>query len=233
MRANRGSLMVFALIASTVLAQAATPVAQTDLHAALDQAKKDGKLLFVVLGREACGNTRALKGYISQRTVRLSDAEFVYADLNCDDQKQNGAFRKQFSIDGRMLPFVVIADQNGKQLAGRTGFGKPQDFNSLIRTATKPSAGGAAETGKAVAKDRPNAATNPAEAARPPAAESRTWHPKNRQTFDAALVQVTGGVAVFQKADGSKFQLPLIVFDAEEQRAIHAFAAPGPPRTER
>lgn len=113
------------------------PEAETNLNAALAKAKKEGKMLFVQFGRENCGNCQALKGMISAGDVKLSERSFVYADVNCDDRATSQLFRSKFKVEGRMLPFVVIADADGKQLAARSGYGDADEFRKLIKDAQK------------------------------------------------------------------------------------------------
>ncbi len=113
------------------------PEALTDLNQALEQAKKEKKLLFIQFGREACENCQALRGYIRDGSLRLFKTAFVYVDLNCDDRKVNQQFREKFKVKGTMLPFVVVASPDGEQLAARTGYGSPDDYEKLIRSAKK------------------------------------------------------------------------------------------------
>ncbi|MBI5820388.1 MAG: thioredoxin family protein [Verrucomicrobia bacterium] len=113
------------------------PEAETNLNAALAKAKKEGKMLFVQFGRESCGNCQALKGMINAGDVKLSERNFVYADVNCDDRATSQLFRSKFKVQGRTLPFVVIADSDGKQLAARSGYGSADEFKRLIKDAQK------------------------------------------------------------------------------------------------
>ena len=119
----------------SVTAFAKGPEAVTNLAQALAQAKSEKKMLFIQFGREACGNCQALRGYIAKNEVRLSKDKFIYVDLNCDDKATSAAFRKNFTSEGSTLPFVVVADAEGRQLAGRAGYGTPDDFKKLIHTA--------------------------------------------------------------------------------------------------
>lgn len=119
------------------VAYAKAPQAINDLQTALKIAKSEGKLLFIQYGQEVCGNCQALKSYIANGQLRLPRDKYVYVDLKCDDANVSQAFRNQFKVDGKTLPFVVVADSDGKQLAGRAGYGEPQDFDKLIRDAKK------------------------------------------------------------------------------------------------
>jgi thioredoxin-related protein len=121
------------LVATTVLADG--PAKITDLKAALKTAQSEGKMLFVQLGREACGNCQALKGMIAKREVQLAASKYVYADVNCDDAKTIDLFTKHFQVEGTTLPFVVVAAPDGTQLAARSGYGSAKDYTGLLREA--------------------------------------------------------------------------------------------------
>jgi thioredoxin-related protein len=116
---------------------AAGPEKVTDINAALEKAKTENKLLFLQYGREACGNCQALKGYIKDRDLRLSESKFVYADVNCDDPATSKIFREKFKVTGSTLPFVVVAAPDGSQLAARTGYGSVKEYEDLLRDAQK------------------------------------------------------------------------------------------------
>jgi thioredoxin-related protein len=133
MRRFTALLLAPFLLAATVCAAAPEPV--HSLSEALAKAKAENKLLFVQFGREACGNCQTLKSYLKSGSVRLEDC--IYADLNCDDPTTNSAFARQFTVTGNVLPFVVVASPEGRQLAERTGYGKPKDFSDLLRAAEK------------------------------------------------------------------------------------------------
>jgi hypothetical protein len=129
-------LASLALLVATA-AFAGTPAKITSLKTALKTARTQGKFLFVQMGREACGNCQELKGMISQNKVPLSDARYVYADVDCDDLSTNDLFSRHFKVEGDTLPFVVIAAPDGTQLAARSGAGTAKDYNRLISDAEK------------------------------------------------------------------------------------------------
>lgn len=116
---------------------AKAPEAIQALPTALEKAKAENKLLFIEYGREACGNCQALKSSIKRGQVKLPANKFVYVDLNCDDKAVSGEFHRRYKVEGTTLPFVVIADSDGNQLAARTGYGTPKDFQDLIKQAQK------------------------------------------------------------------------------------------------
>lgn len=127
------ALLVFCFTA--VLA--AGPDKVTNIKTAMEKAKAENKLLFLQLGRENCPNCQALKGYIKERSLRLSESKFVYADVDGDDPATNKIFEQNFKVTGNTLPFVIVAGPDGKQLAGRTGFGTVKEYEDLLRDAQK------------------------------------------------------------------------------------------------
>ena len=137
MKTMHVSIIVLVVIAVCGHAFAKGPKAETKLDEALASAKADGKLLFIQFGRESCGNCQALKSYIATSAVKLQKDRFIYVDLDCDNPDASQSFYKHFKVEGRMLPFVVIADSEGKQLVSRTGYGTPVEFKKLIKEANK------------------------------------------------------------------------------------------------
>ncbi|MHB8773189.1 MAG: thioredoxin family protein [Syntrophales bacterium] len=111
------------------------PAAVGDLETALAKAQAQGKPLFIQLGRETCGFCQNLKSYIKNGTVNIDN--FIYVDLDCDNPTILKQFQDRFTISGSTLPFVVIADPNGKQISSRSGYGKPEDYKTFIEKAQK------------------------------------------------------------------------------------------------
>jgi thioredoxin-related protein len=131
----RSILLPAAALIATAAFAAAPKV--TDVNEALSTAQTENKMVFMQYGREACGNCQALKAMIKGGKVRLSPSKFVYADVNCDDPETSKAFSSKFKVSGSTLPFVVIAAPDGRQLAARSGYCSPQDFEKLIKDAEK------------------------------------------------------------------------------------------------
>ena len=123
-------LTLAVLLTGTGLSPAAAPEADHDLNAALEKAKAQGKPLFIQLGRESCGFCQNLKRYLKTGSVKIDG--FIYVDLNCDDQQVLKGFQERFTVSGGTLPLVVVADSTGKQLAARSGYGKPEDYQAMI-----------------------------------------------------------------------------------------------------
>lgn len=200
-------------------ALAKVPPKQTDLDEALKQAKAENKLLFVQFGRETCGNCQALKSMIQQRQIRLSDSDFVYADLNCDEAAAHRAFATRFKVEGRTLPFVVIADPDGKQLAARNGYGTAAEFRAFIKDAER-------------AYDKEHKA--PAEPRRKPVRpkprssgiapddnrEVRSWAAANGDQVTAALVEERAGIVILKKEDGTKIQIRTTFLSKSDQEYL-------------
>lgn len=111
---------------------------ENDLEEAVSKAKVNGKMLFVIYGREACGNCQHLKKMVRDGTVSLKVNQFVIADINCDDKKQSASFYKRYSsVSGSYLPFVVVTRSDGTIIASRTGYGAAADYQNLIKEAEK------------------------------------------------------------------------------------------------
>ena len=146
MKALQLLLIAVALLWSVPQGFAKGPEAVTDLDKALEQAKTEKKLLFIQFGREKCGNCQALRSYVAKNEIKLSKDRFVYVDLNCDDAATSGAFRKLYKVEGSMLPFFVVADPAGKQLAGRSGFGSPAEYKKFLQQAQAKKTAEAAKT---------------------------------------------------------------------------------------
>lgn len=94
-------------------------------------------MLLVVYGRPNCGNCRALHQLIDDKKLKFDDDLFVFANVLCDDPAQSKVFRSSYKVDGKTLPFVVVAAPDGSILASRTGYGSEQEFDDLLKEARK------------------------------------------------------------------------------------------------
>ena len=110
---------------------------ENDLDQAIAKAKANGKMAFIIFGREACGNCQHLKKLIKEGAVNLRVNQYVIADINCDDRKQSDSFYKRYSVSGDYLPFVVITKPDGTMLVSRSGYGETADYQKLIKEAEK------------------------------------------------------------------------------------------------
>ena len=210
------------LVLAAGQAQAKKTEAVTDLKDALKQAKADQKLLFIQYGREACGNCQALKQYIASKQLKLPTNEYVYADLNCDDRATSQEFFKHFEVDGKMLPFVVVADPEGRLLASRTGYGDVNAYEDLIKAAKK-------KLPKEPKKTPANAGRAPAPPAPAPAAavvpraenrESRTWTSQSGSSLEASLLEEQADYVILKTADGAQMKIQSAKLSAEDQEYL-------------
>lgn len=118
-------------------AHAAEKKGFVDLETAIADAASQKKTLFVVYGREACGNCRTLHHLIDSKKLTLPKSSYLVASVDCDDPVQGKAFRAHYSVDGSTLPFVVIAAPTGEVLASRTGYGTLAEYNTFLQDAKK------------------------------------------------------------------------------------------------
>jgi hypothetical protein len=226
------SMVAMVLVLATTAACLGGIKPVTDLEAALARGKAEGKMVFILYGREACGNCQALKGMIKAGQVRLRESEVVYADVDCDDPKTKQKFYGTFKVEGRMLPFVVITDPSGRQLAGWSGSGTAEDFTKLVRDARKqwaPKPAGSAGT----------AAGTKTGIAAQDGRDMRAWTFKNGTSTEAALYSQTGSFVVLKKPDGTKVSVSATSLSAadaaylgevREESAATSPAAPVPQR---
>ncbi len=137
----------------------------TNLDKALDAAHSGNKMMFVIYGREACGNCQATKAMIKSRQIKVPESKFVLVDLNCDDKSVSAEFRKRYSKEtfGTTLPFVVVADSAGNALASSGGYKNADEWDKLLKSAQRKAAGATPGTTTGGAKqDWPFKAATPA-----------------------------------------------------------------------
>lgn len=121
---------------------AAPPEWGTDVSKALSQAKKENKMAFILMGREACGNCQATKKLVNDGQVPVTSETFVTADINVDDPRDSAEFQRKFKGEkfGNILPFVVITDAKGKVVGSYSGFKSATDLTAMISSAGAKSA---------------------------------------------------------------------------------------------
>lgn len=129
------ALVILGVLSPTLLAKDFPAV--TDLDTALKTGAAEQKLVFIKFGRPTCGNCNALQELVDSKKLRLPEAKYVFANINCDDAVQKKAFYSRYKVSGDTLPFVVITDSEGKLLASRTGYGTEKDFEDLLKEAGK------------------------------------------------------------------------------------------------
>lgn len=106
---------------------------------ALAQAKAEDKLLFIELGREACGQCRSLVQTVVPRpdVAPLLQQHFVALAADADDSEDEVIYLAQKLEDAMMLPFVLFADQRGKFIEGSSGFVNPAMFVTTLKKLTE------------------------------------------------------------------------------------------------
>lgn len=107
-----------------------------DLPKVLAQAKREGKFVFVQVGRENCTNTMQLWHMLADGRVSLPKV-FLYADISGDDEEMRTAFDERFTIDddGFWFPYVVVVGPDGSQLASCSGRHTPEEYNAMVKKA--------------------------------------------------------------------------------------------------
>ncbi len=204
------------------MAPAKGPEALKDLPAALEAAKAEGKLLFIQYGREACGNCQTLKGYIKGGQLRLPEDKYVYVDLDCDDANASRAFRSHFKVEGQTLPFVVVADSDGQQLAGRAGYGEVRDYDKMLKDARKGLSKTASPAGNPGASSSVRSLAAPADVPQDPNREVREWKMRMGPPVKAALYETSRGHVSLRKEDGAVVKYFLNNFSPADQDYIKA-----------
>ena len=102
------------------------------------EAKKTGKRLFIESGRQACGNCRVLVEMILPKpeVKEFLNANFVALVDDCDEMS---AEVRDLGVKNmpwaQSLPFVMLADADGKWLGGGSGATTPQALMELLRKA--------------------------------------------------------------------------------------------------
>ena len=117
---------------------------ETSWDAALARAQREGKLVFVEMGRAACGNCRTLvQAIVPQASVaKLLRAHFVGYASDADDPEQPVIdLCMEHMADAMMLPFVLFTDAQGRFLAGGQGAVHPTRFEQTLEELVADSAG--------------------------------------------------------------------------------------------
>jgi thioredoxin-related protein len=103
---------------------------------ALAAARREGKLVFVEMGREACSNCRTLVQSIVPRpaVAALLKQHFVGLASDADDPEAPVMdLAMQHLSDATMLPFVMFTDAQGEWLGGGHGAVDPARFEATLR----------------------------------------------------------------------------------------------------
>ena len=107
-----------------------------DWEEALAAAQRDGKKVFIEMGRELCSNCRTLVQSIVPRpaVAELLKQGFVALASDADDPQQPVVeLAMEHLSDAMMLPFVMFTDAEGRFLAGGHGAVDPQAFERTLR----------------------------------------------------------------------------------------------------
>ncbi len=107
----------------------------TQYSAALAQAKRERKHLFIELGREACGQCRALVEFVVPRpdVGPYLTEHFVALSADADDTERVVEDLAMNLEDAMVLPFVLFVDGDGKFVDGFAGAVNPALFASTLK----------------------------------------------------------------------------------------------------
>ena len=115
-------------------AQVALPPYLTeDFNAACEKAKKEGKLVFVSLGREICGRCQKFYGFVKTGQVTIDPKRYVFIRLDVDNYEHREYFYSTFEPPDRKLPFVGVMD--GDRTAVKealSGSHTPEEYQKLM-----------------------------------------------------------------------------------------------------
>ena len=114
-------------------AQATLPPYLTeDFSSACEKAKKEGKLVFVSLGREICGRCQKFYGFVKTGQVTIDPKRYVFIRLDVDNYEHREYFYSTFEPPDRKLPFVGVMD--GDRTAVKealSGGHTPEEYQKL------------------------------------------------------------------------------------------------------
>ena len=107
----------------------------TTRDAAFAKARAEGKKVFLISGRDTCGNTMGTRDYSCEdpSVKRHLLKNYVCWYNNCDDQYEESAPYFNGYDMGNMLPFIAIIDVvNDKSLAAEGGYHSVNDLRGLL-----------------------------------------------------------------------------------------------------
>lgn len=102
---------------------------------ALAQARREGKTLFVEMGREACGQCRSLVQSVVPRpdVAPLLQQHFVALASDADETEE-AVLKHAYQLeDAYMLPFVLFVRADGTFVEGLSGAVNPITFAARLR----------------------------------------------------------------------------------------------------
>ena len=115
-------------------AQVALPPYLTeDFNAACEKAKKEGKLVFVSLGREICGRCQKFYGFVKTGQVTIDPKKYVFIRLDVDNYEHREYFYSTFDPPDRKLPFVGVMDgDRTMRKEALSGSHSPAEYQALM-----------------------------------------------------------------------------------------------------
>ena len=109
------------------------PYLTEDFNAACEKAKKDGKLVFVSLGREICGRCQKFYGFVKTGQVTIDPKKYVFIRLDVDNYEHREYFYSTFDPPDRKLPFVGVMDGDRNAVKeALSGSHTPEDYQKLM-----------------------------------------------------------------------------------------------------
>lgn len=111
----------------------------TDWSEATGAARREGKLVFVELGRELCGQCRSLVQAVIPRpdVASLLQRGFVALAADADDPQPEVHDLIYELKNPTMLPFVILTDAEGRFLAGSAGAVDPAELVRMLEQAAR------------------------------------------------------------------------------------------------
>ncbi|MFN0244897.1 MAG: thioredoxin family protein [Planctomycetota bacterium] len=108
---------------------------------ALAAAREGKKLVFIEMGREACGQCRSLVQSVVPRpdVAAFLREHFVALASDADDTEDEVLELANKLEDAYMLPFVMFTDAQGQYLAGFSGAVTPPSFLATLQALVQAS----------------------------------------------------------------------------------------------
>jgi hypothetical protein len=109
------------------------PYLKEDFNSACEKAKKEGRLVFVSLGREICGRSQKFYGFVRDGKVKIDPKKYVFIRLDVDNYEHREYFYSTFDPPDRKLPFVGVMD--GDRTAVKeaiSGSHTPEEYQKLM-----------------------------------------------------------------------------------------------------
>ena len=118
----------------TAQAQVALPPYLTeDFNAVCEKAKKEGRLVFVSIGREICGRCQKFYGFVREGLVKIDEKKYVFIRLDIDNYEHREYFYSTFDPPDRKLPFVGVMDGDRNTVKESiSGSHTPADYQALM-----------------------------------------------------------------------------------------------------